>query len=257
MPIRIWIRLAEISLTLLLAAAVILSWREARQDRAQLRSQLAAANQALALATSRQQDRDTQLNSTLAAIAAEKKSATTPNEILAGISRELGLPTPLTLDPASPAGKSPPRDGALAVARVFRPASAAAGKRPADTSPQPGPFANTSNASPHDGIHSVANPADPTADPNQLPSAPNAQIPAADLKPLYDYLLDCKACEAKLTAAQSDLADEKLKTATLTKSRDEALKAAKGGSTFQRTIRALKWFALGAAAGALAAQTHR
>jgi hypothetical protein len=70
-------------------------------------------------------------------------------------------------------------------------------------------------------------------------------------------MLDCKACQAKLTAAQSDLADEKSKSATLTKSRDAAVKAANGGSILQRTLRAAKWFAIGAAAGALAAKAHR
>ena len=52
-----------------------------------------------------------------------------------------------------------------------------------------------------------------------LPSNPRAKsgqavdaiLPAADLKPLYDFALDCKACQTKLAAAQSDLTDEKTK----------------------------------------------
>ena len=31
-----------------------------------------------------------------------------------------------------------------------------------------------------------------------------AVIPAEDLKPLYDFTIDCKACQAKLTAAKAD-----------------------------------------------------
>jgi hypothetical protein len=82
-------------------------------------------------------------------------------------------------------------------------------------------------------------------------------IPAQDLKPLYDFTLDCKACQAKLSASQADLADEKTKTVTLTKERDQALTAANGGSTWRRIGRAAKWFILGAAAGAIAARaTH-
>src|SRR5277367_856580 len=65
-----YIRLAELALTLLLAATILLAWREARADRAQLQTQLAAANQALAAATDRQQDRDAKLNDVLANIAA-------------------------------------------------------------------------------------------------------------------------------------------------------------------------------------------
>jgi len=82
-------------------------------------------------------------------------------------------------------------------------------------------------------------------------------IPPEDLKPLYDFALDCKACQAELAAAQGDLADEKTKTATLTKERDAAVQAAKGGSLLRRIGRAAKWFAIGAAAGAIAAKaTH-
>jgi hypothetical protein len=89
------------------------------------------------------------------------------------------------------------------------------------------------------------------------PSAPGAIIPARDLKPLYDFSLDCQACQAKLSAAQNDLADEQKKTAALTHERDDALRIAKGGSILRRITRAAKWFAIGAAAGAIAAKaTH-
>ncbi len=88
------------------------------------------------------------------------------------------------------------------------------------------------------------------------PSTPShAVIPSEDLKPLYDFAIDCKACQAKLSAAQSDLADEKIKTTTLTKERDDAVRAAKGGGAWRRIARATKWFAIGAAAGAIAAKS--
>jgi len=86
------------------------------------------------------------------------------------------------------------------------------------------------------------------------PSQVNAIIPAEDLKPLYDFTLDCQACEAKLAAAQGDLADEKSKSSALTKERDQALKIARGGSAWRRIAHAAKWFAIGAAAGAVAAK---
>jgi hypothetical protein len=68
----LWIRIAELTLTLLLAACLILAWRDSRNDRAQLQSQLAAANQALTAATARQQDRDAKLSDVLTTIATEK-----------------------------------------------------------------------------------------------------------------------------------------------------------------------------------------
>jgi hypothetical protein len=84
-----------------------------------------------------------------------------------------------------------------------------------------------------------------------------AAIPAQDLKPLYDFTIDCKACQARLSAARADLTDEKTKTTALTKERDHALQIARGGSPFRRIARATKWFLIGAAAGALAAKSVR
>jgi hypothetical protein len=83
----------------------------------------------------------------------------------------------------------------------------------------------------------------------------NAVIPAEDLKPLYDFTMDCKACQAKLATAQSDLTDERQKTTALIRERDDALRIARGGSTWRRIGRAAKWFLIGAAAGAIAAKT--
>jgi len=86
---------------------------------------------------------------------------------------------------------------------------------------------------------------------------PKVNFPAADLKPLYDFAANCKACQAKLGAAQADLADEKVKSQALGRERDDALRAAKGGSVLRRIGRAAKWFAIGAAAGAVAAKIAR
>jgi len=87
----------------------------------------------------------------------------------------------------------------------------------------------------------------------EVPS-PNVLLSVEDLKPLYDFALECQACQAKLKAAQADLTDEKVKTQALSRERDDALQATKGGSVLQRLVRAAKWFAIGAAAGAVAAK---
>jgi hypothetical protein len=49
------------------------------------------------------------------------------------------------------------------------------------------------------------------------------------LKPLYDFVVDCKACQAKLGAVQADLDDEKLKSPALGREPDDALRAARVG----------------------------
>lgn len=95
---------------------------------------------------------------------------------------------------------------------------------------------------------------DTSADSAKSPPT-EAVIPVEDLKPLYDFTIDCKACQAKLAAAQGDLTDEKTKTAALTKERDYALQIARGGSRWRRIGRAAKWLLIGAAAGAIAAKT--
>jgi hypothetical protein len=103
------------------------------------------------------------------------------------------------------------------------------------------------------------NPGQPNPNPSTLTTNDTkpvqAVIPAEDLKPLYDFALDCKACQAKLIATQSDLSDEKAKTIALTHERDDALRVARGGTVWRRIGRAAKWFAIGAAAGAIAAKT--
>jgi hypothetical protein len=101
------------------------------------------------------------------------------------------------------------------------------------------------------GVHATGN---ETPAGNAKPAQTQAIIPAEDLKPLYDFTIDCKACQAKLAAAQSDLTDEKTKTAALTKERDQALQIARSGSRWRRIGRAAKWFLIGAAAGAVAAK---
>ena len=81
-----------------------------------------------------------------------------------------------------------------------------------------------------------------------------AQLPMQDLKPLFDFVQDCKACQAELGGARGDLADERAKTDALTRERDAALRLARGGGFWHRAARAARWFALGAAAGAVAAK---
>lgn len=90
------------------------------------------------------------------------------------------------------------------------------------------------------------------------PAPDSLIVPPADLKPLYDVLADCRACALERDALKSDLADEQAKTAALTRQRDAAMAAARGGAFWPRLRRAAKWFAIGAAVGALAASsTHR
>jgi hypothetical protein len=221
MPTRLWLRLAELLFIVTLAIAVFAAWRADRRGRAQLAADLAAAKEVLAQAGARQHDRDTQLAQTLAAIAAAKRNVTTPTQIVRELPQQIPLRMPIRLQTPDPLSKPQ--------------------KETCSSGPVCGP----------EGLESTQSRTGPASKP-----ATQAVIPAEDLKPLYDFALDCKACQARLAASQGDLADERVKTAILTRERDEAVHAAKGGSLLRRIARNAKWLAIGAAAGAIAAKAH-
>ena len=266
MTARLWLRLAEVSAPAIIAISILLAWQADRRDRAQLASQLAAAQQVIAQASTNQKDRDAQLTQTLAQLTAQKNSNLTAAQLLQLLPQALHLPQPITPAATDQATSDQnvgtrfivPRGDAHATHMA---AAAQSIPTPADGTPtNPTAAAPTSRAK----GDSLPDKSRPNAAPdNPLPksppndASPAAVLPATDLKPLYDFALDCQACQAKLTASQADLADEKTKSAALTKERDAALQAAKGGSVLRRIARAAKWFALGAAAGAIAAKATR
>jgi type II secretory pathway pseudopilin PulG len=217
---KLILRLAELAISAILATSLFLAWRAEREDRSKLTAQLAVAQQSLTQASDRQQSRDTDLLHTLADLATQKRQVQTPQQILQALPQQIPLPQPIALAPPQISANS-------------------------------GPTATTPGSTPDSPKDTAAQSKKPIA------PEPQAVIPSADLKPLYDFALDCKACQAKLTTAQSDLADEKSKTATLTNERDAAIHASKGGSTLQRFARAAKWLLIGAAAGSLAARATR
>ena len=241
MSARIWLKFAEILVPVLLATTIFVSWQADRRDRAQLAIQLAAAQQTIAQAAASQHDRDTILSQTLAQIATQKQSAVTPAQILKALPDAISLPVPITLQ--SDASQTIPPAISTTGSQAVQPS----GTAPAGTTGAP--RVSTSSQEAAKPIPSNPRP--------KHGEVPDAIIPASDLKPLYDFAIDCKACQAKLSAVQSDLNDERTKTAALTKERDAALQSAKGGSALRRIARAAKWLVLGAAAGAIAAKAAR
>lgn len=86
---------------------------------------------------------------------------------------------------------------------------------------------------------------------------PAATLPVEDLKPLYDFTLDCQACKARLAASEATLADERQKSLAVERELAAEAKLARGGGFWRRAERAAKWFVVGAAAGAIAASARR
>ena len=94
-----------------------------------------------------------------------------------------------------------------------------------------------------------------TSDVPEPPAVIN--VPQTDLKPLFDRLEECRACQEQLATAQQDLADERAKVSALSIERDAAVKAARGGGFWSRFRTGAKWFAIGGAMGAIAASGAR
>jgi hypothetical protein len=183
------IEIATLLVALTITALAAHAWLAARADQQRLQSTLAAQKQLLDAADSRERARAATLDATLAQIAALKRAAQTPTQIVRELPQYLPLPQPITL-----------------------------------------------------------------ATPAPLPAAPNAQLPVSDLKPLYDYVQDCRACQAQLATAKLNSADDATKIAALTRERDAAVTAARGGSFWRRLRRNAVWFVVGAASGYAAAK---
>jgi hypothetical protein len=246
MPTQSYVRAAAILITATLVLAVFAAWRADRRDRAQLAVDLAAANKSLAQATARQHGRDTQLQKTLAALATEKRNIKTTAQLIADLPNQIPLPEAITLQSADPEATSPTppcSSGLFRSARdpMFGPEGL--GSRPPSIDERSSGNCKGTACLPRQG-HPCSS------------VSTQAILPSADLKPLYGFAIECKICQAKLAAAQADLTDERAKTAVLTQERNEAVKAAKGGSLLRRIARNAKWLAIGAAAGALAAKAH-
>jgi hypothetical protein len=215
-----WIKLVAVVVTAVLAAGVFVAWRDARKEQAALQAELKTTQQALAEATAQEASRDAAVNDLVAGLKKKEAAVQKPAQVVAALPGMIPLPEPITIEPER-TGTTKQAGG------IERPAA------------DGGPYKVQKSQSLPDGIQ------------------PKVNFPAADLKPLYDFAADCKACQAKLAAAQADLADEKLKSQALGRERDDALKAVKGGSVLRRIARAAKWFAIGAAAGAIAAKAAR
>jgi hypothetical protein len=114
--------------------------------------------------------------------------------------------------------------------------------------PSPSGFSRT-------GTSACANPSPGASlecsSPAQSAAGSAAQIPVADLGPLYDYVQDCRACQLQLTAAKQNATDDAAKIRALTRERDAAVTAAKGGSFWLRLKRNAHWLAIGTAVGAV------
>jgi hypothetical protein len=236
---------------LLIAATIFVrAWLSSHDDLVRLQATLAAQKQTIDAADTRERERTASLKDTLAQIDALKRSAQSPAQILSELPKYLTLPQPISLVAQERKSAS---DGNLASNEI--PAAVSAGavanQQPSANKGTPNDEKNRKGSEAGGGPRPiVAIPGAPTI--AELPDKPEARIPVADLKPLYDFVQDCRVCQAQLAAARLNASDDTTKINALTQERDAAIKALKGGGIGRRIRRSLVWFVAGAALGAVA-----
>ena len=237
------LEISGILLAVLLAAMAFHAWLTEHDDRLRLQATIATQKQALDAADTREHDRAATLKDTLAQIEALKRQTQTPAQVVRDLPKFLSLPQPITLNPPQSATPTTQQG-------TTRSKTAPCVAKKGCPSPIPPSASATSSTEPVPGPESPALAA-PT-NPQDLPDAPSAQIPAADLKPLFDYVQDCRSCQAQLAAAKQNATDNAAKLTALTRERDAAVATAKGGTFWRRLRRNALWFVVGAGAGAVA-----
>ena len=233
------LEISGILLAVLLATMAFHAWLTEHDDRLRLRATISRPKQALDAADLREHDRASTLKDTLAQIEALKRQTQTPAQIRSSLPTFLSLPQPITLTsqksgiPAAQKGTAQPKNSARAAKGCTPPASPSATVSTAEDSPGLQSPALASQSNQQEGTGAVGT----ESNQPELPEATTAQIPAADLKPLFDYVQVCRCCQAQLAAAKQNSTDNAAKLKAVTRERDAAVASAKGGTFWLRLRR--------------------
>jgi hypothetical protein len=233
---------------LLIVSLALHAWIASRNEQQRLESTLAAQKKLLDAADARETDRNATLSSALAQIDALKRATQTPEQIVRDLPKYLSLPQPITLVGDSPRGPSQAKPAAPQNNSSANSQQGTGGTEIRLLSEQPSQL----GASPSPAQNSLPDAVLAPDSHCETSAGCAAELPPADLKPLYDYVQDCRACQAELAVAKQNSADDAAKIAALTSERDAAITASKGGTVWRRFQRNALWFAIGAAAGAVA-----
>jgi len=211
------LELAAFFAALLIASLAFHAWLASHDDQLRLQSTLAAQKQLLDAADARERTRVETLDHALAQITETKRTTQTPAQILRELPKYLALPQPITAETRKQQGT--------------------------DLSENPHTPAGTSatGEAPSTVVAQVS---------ANLPDTPAARIPSTDLKPLFDFVQDCRSCQTQLATAKQNAQDDNVKLEALTRERDAAIRASKGGGFWRRLKHNVIWFAVGAGAGA-------
>jgi len=248
------LEIAAFCAALLAAALAIHAWLDSRADQQLLQTTLDAQKKILDAADASERARQTALTATLAQIENLKRTTQTPEQILRDLPKYLALPQPITLVRPENSAAANPGQGTAASANSLSANPLAPPQESFAGAASNVPGASRSAGVPPANLPLTNRRPDAPVGPCASPAGCAAQIPSADLKPLYDYVQDCRECQAQLAAAKQNSADDATKIAALTRERDAAITAAKGGAFWRRLRRNALWFAVGAAGGYVAAK---
>lgn len=226
-------RTIEIVLGVTAVALLLMSlqaWRAQREAAGKLNTALDAQQKLINQAGGREAQREQSLKTALSEIAKLKAHTRTSEQVLKELPKYLSLPQPIVANPSL--------KEQMNKEMVPKP------NEQLTDSGDAGVAAHDSTA-PHQASNSAA--------PTQSTEESSTEMPEQDLRPLFNFVQDCRVCDAKLDAAQSDAADQSAKITALTGQRDLALDSAKGGTVWYRLRSHLRWLAAGAALGFLAA----
>ena len=259
------IELLALFIFLLVVGLAAHTWLLSHDEQQRLQSTLAAQKQILDAADSRQRSRDAALSNTLAEIQKLKATTQSSQQLVAELQKYLALPQPITLvDQGLSLSKPIKKNPSLTRLATQHSQASEAPKapttgQPSDDSPsvgRQGSLLTGLNPPPSASAadHPEPSPPDSLLSTGQLPGSASipisqsgrpgnlcptssdcaAEIPAADLKPLYNYVQDCGACNAQLAVAKQNASDDAAKISALTRERDAAIAASKGGSFWRR-----------------------
>ncbi|HKV49348.1 MAG TPA: hypothetical protein VJN69_14740 [Candidatus Acidoferrales bacterium] len=218
------IKVLIIALGLAAVCIAVDSWLTVKDAQRQLTNAFANEQNLIAQsdATKRQQEDD--LKNLLSVIESLKAKIRTPSQVIKELPKYLPLPAPISV--------ARQRDGSLGQAQ----GTGSARLRPEKAKNWTGlpDFRYETSVAPKLRSSSVRD------------YGVAAKIPVEDLKPLFDFAQDCRACEAELEAAQKTAADDSVKIKALTRERDLAVHAEKG-TLWHRMRQDMVWFAFGMA----------
>ena len=217
-------------LTLAFACLGVDSWLASRDAQRQFKTAFAVEQKLIAESDATKRQQEGALTGLLKEIQNLKEKTRTPSQVVKELPKYLPLPAPITISSpepddcveqahCTPMMHIPPRRGGRG--KVLTDSAVSRSEPSIDSAPSPS-MLRAGNL--------------------------DAKLPLQDLKPLFDFVQECRSCNAELDAARKRAAEDSVKMTALTRERDLAVHA-KTASLWRRIRQDAVLFGFGAIAG--------